>query len=78
MLILIIQMVADKSSGRILGAQMVGNESAAHRINAVAVALHSKMTVAEYTQCDLSYAPPFGPVWDPTLTAGNQLIKKLK
>ncbi|MBU1194533.1 MAG: FAD-dependent oxidoreductase [Proteobacteria bacterium] len=72
-----VNMVADKKTGRLLGAQMVGNEGVAHRINAVAVALHSKMTVEDFFQTDLAYAPPFGPVWDPLLTAANQLLKKL-
>lgn len=72
-----VQMVGDKKSGRLLGAQMVGREGAAHRINAPAVALHCRMTVADYSQSDLSYAPPFGPTWDPTLTAANQLLKKM-
>lgn len=72
-----VHMVADKTSGRLLGAQMVGKESAAHRINAAAVALHGQMTVPQFVQCDLAYAPPFGPVWDPLLVAGNQLVKKL-
>lgn len=74
---LYIQMVGDRKSGRLLGAQMVGKEGAAHRIDAVAVALHQKMTVDAFSQCDLAYAPPFSPVWDPMLTAANQLIKKM-
>jgi hypothetical protein len=49
----------------------------AHRINGPAVALHSRMTVKQYSQADLAYAPPFGPTWDPTLTAANQLLKKI-
>lgn len=69
--------VADMKSGRLLGMQIVGREGAAHRINAPAVALHMGMTVAEYTQLDLAYAPPFGPTWDPTLIAANQLMKKI-
>jgi len=72
-----IQMVGDRKSGRLLGAQMVGKEGAAHRIDAVAVALHQKMTVDAFSQCDLAYAPPFSPVWDPMLTAANQLLKKM-
>jgi len=72
-----VHMLADRASGRLLGAQMVGREGVAHRINAVAVALHNHMTVAGFSQTDLAYAPPFGPVWDPTLTAANQLIKKM-
>jgi pyruvate/2-oxoglutarate dehydrogenase complex dihydrolipoamide dehydrogenase (E3) component len=70
-------MVGDKKSGRLIGAQMVGKEGAAHRINAVAVALHVGMSVEAFSQMDLSYAPPFGPTWDPLLTAANQLIKAM-
>lgn len=72
-----VHMVGDKKSGRILGAQMVGREGVAHRINAAAVALHAGMTVETFSQADLSYAPPFGPTWDPLLTASNQLKKRL-
>ena len=70
-------MVGDKKSGRLLGAQMVGEEGVAHRIHCVAVALHTAMKVHDFWQTDLAYAPPFSPVWDPLLTAANQLIKKL-
>jgi NADPH-dependent 2,4-dienoyl-CoA reductase/sulfur reductase-like enzyme len=72
-----VQLVGDTKTGRLLGAQMVGKEGVAHRINAPAVALHNRMTVEDYCQTDLSYAPPFGPTWDPTLTAANQLLKKM-
>ena len=72
-----VQLVGDRRSGRLLGAQLVGKESAAHRVNAAAVALHSKMTVEAFGQSDLAYAPPFGPTWDPMLVAANQLLKKL-
>jgi NADPH-dependent 2,4-dienoyl-CoA reductase/sulfur reductase-like enzyme len=70
-----VQLVGDKKSGRLLGAQMVGKDGAAHRINAPAVALQAKMSVEEFGQTDLAYAPPFGPSWDPLLTAANQLVK---
>ncbi|MCD4743810.1 MAG: FAD-dependent oxidoreductase [Desulfobacteraceae bacterium] len=72
-----ISMVGDRKTGRLLGCQMVGKEGVAHRINAIAVALHNHMTVADFSQTDLAYAPPFSPVWDPLLTAANQLVKKL-
>ena len=72
-----VQMVGDKRSGRLLGVQMVGREGAAHRIDAPAVALHAKLTVEAFSQCDLAYAPPFSPVWDPMLTAATQLLKKM-
>ncbi|MBL7179079.1 MAG: FAD-dependent oxidoreductase [Desulfobacterales bacterium] len=72
-----VQMVGDKKTGRLLGVQMVGREGAAHRINAPAVALHGRMTLEQFSQSDMAYAPPFGPVWDPMLVAANQLIKAL-
>jgi len=74
---ILVQMIGDRKSGRLIGAQMVGREGVAHRINAAAVALHAGMTVDEFTQTDLAYAPPFGPVWDPMLTAANQLLKQI-
>lgn len=72
-----INMVADSKTGRLLGVQMLGKEGVAHRINSIAVALHCNMTVKDFSQTDLAYAPPFGPVWDPLLTAAIQLAKKI-
>jgi NADPH-dependent 2,4-dienoyl-CoA reductase/sulfur reductase-like enzyme len=72
-----VSMIGDIKTGRLLGVQMVGKEGVAHRINAPAVALHASMTVEQFGQSDLSYAPPFGPTWDPCLTAANQLLKKI-
>lgn len=72
-----VQMAGDRKSGRLLGVQMVGKEGVAHRINAPAVALHGKMSVEKFSRCDLAYAPPFSPVWDPMLTAALQLLKEM-
>jgi NADPH-dependent 2,4-dienoyl-CoA reductase/sulfur reductase-like enzyme len=67
-----VKMVAERRSGRLLGAQLVGEEGAAKRIDVVAVALHARMTVEQMTHLDLSYAPPFSPVWDPVLVAARK------
>ena len=67
----------EKGTGKLLGGNMVGKEGVAHRVDAIAVALHAGMTVEEFFQCDMAYAPPFSPVWDPMLTAANQLLKRL-
>lgn len=72
-----VQMVGDRGSGRLLGVQMVGREGVAHRLHAPAVALHAHMSVEQFSHTDLGYAPPFGPTWDPMLTAANQLLKEL-
>jgi NADPH-dependent 2,4-dienoyl-CoA reductase/sulfur reductase-like enzyme len=67
-----VKMLAERRSGRLLGAQLVGPEGAAKRIDVVATALHAGMNVEQMTSLDLSYAPPFSPVWDPILVAARQ------
>ncbi|HSO61134.1 MAG TPA: hypothetical protein VLR50_08890 [Desulfobacterales bacterium] len=46
-------------------------------MNGAAVPLHAGLTVAQFFQTDLAYAPPFGPAWDPMLTCAGQLLKKI-
>ncbi len=72
-----ISLTADKETGRLIGGSMVGREGVAKRIDTIATALHSSMTVSELEYLDLSYAPPFGPVWDPVLTAAKVLNGKI-
>ncbi len=55
--------------GRLLGGQLAGREGAAKRIDVLATALHAGFTVAGLAGLDLSYAPPFAPVYDPVLAA---------
>jgi NADPH-dependent 2,4-dienoyl-CoA reductase/sulfur reductase-like enzyme len=73
-----VSLVADRETGLLLGGEIVGTEGAALRINILATALASHMTVADLQSQDLVYAPPFAPVWDPVLVAANQLIKKVQ
>lgn len=72
-----ISLTADRKSGKLLGASIVGKEGVAKRIDIVATALHSSMTISELEYLDLSYAPPFGPVWGPILTVAKVLKGKL-
>ncbi|WP_329430152.1 FAD-dependent oxidoreductase [Streptosporangium sp. NBC_01495] len=72
-----IKIIADRGTGRLLGAQIVGQEGAAKRIDALAVALWHEMTVEEMTGLDLSYAPPFAPVWDPVLIAARKAAERV-
>jgi len=67
-----VKVVAERGTGRLLGAQIVGREGAAKRIDVLATAIWNDMTVEEILQLDLGYAPPFSPVWDPVLTAARQ------
>ena len=73
-----IKLIADKETGQILGAQMVGREGVSKRLDVFATALSAKMTVREIANLDLSYAPPFAPVYDPILIASSELLKKFE
>jgi NADPH-dependent 2,4-dienoyl-CoA reductase/sulfur reductase-like enzyme len=55
--------------GRLLGGQLAGREGAAKRIDVLATALYAGLSVADLAALDLSYAPPFAPVYDPVLAA---------
>ena len=70
-----VRLVADAATGRLLGGQIIGSRRVAKRIDVLATALHNRMTIAELSQLDLSYAPPFAPVWDPILVAANVATK---
>jgi NADPH-dependent 2,4-dienoyl-CoA reductase/sulfur reductase-like enzyme len=72
-----VKVVADRRDGRILGAQIVGSEGAAKRIDVVATAIWNRMPVDEVASLDLSYAPPFSPVWDPVLVAARKAADML-
>lgn len=67
-----VKVVVQRGSGRLLGAQIIGKEGAAKRIDVLATAIWAEMTVDEVAQLDLGYAPPFSPVWDPVLIAARK------
>lgn len=69
---IVTKLIAERRSGRLLGAQIVGREGAAKRIDVLATALWNEMTVEDIAGLDLSYAPPFAPVWDPVLIAARK------
>lgn len=53
-----VKLWAGKGSGRLLGGQIVGIEGAAKRIDVLATALHTGLTVEQIVNLDLSYARP--------------------
>ncbi|MER5490388.1 FAD-dependent oxidoreductase [Streptomyces sp. NPDC002490] len=73
-----VKMLAEHRTGRLLGVQIVGRESAAKRVDIAAVALTAGMTVEQMTHLDLGYAPPFSPVWDPVLVAARKAVRAVR
>lgn len=72
------KLVVEKQSGRLLGGQIIGQEGAAKRIDVLATALWNQMTVEAILNMDLSYAPPFAPLWDPVLIAARKAWEKIE
>lgn len=57
-------------TGKLLGAQCVGQEGVDKRVDVLAVAMQSGLTVEELVDLELCYAPPFGSAKDPVNMAG--------
>jgi NADPH-dependent 2,4-dienoyl-CoA reductase/sulfur reductase-like enzyme len=75
-----IRLTGDRTSGRLLGAQLVGHHDAevAKRIDIPAGALFHGMTVAALSDLDLSYTPPFGSPWDAIQLAAHDWLRQAK
>ncbi|MBC1726992.1 FAD-dependent oxidoreductase [Listeria seeligeri] len=70
---LTIKALADKKSGRILGAQIIGVNGVDKRIDILATAITFKAIAADLFHLDLAYAPPFATTKDPVLYTGMAL-----
>ncbi len=71
-----VKVISETGSGRLLGAQIVGAPGSGKRIDTLATAITAHMTAADVEYLDLSYAPPFSPVWDPTQIAARKAVKR--
>jgi pyruvate/2-oxoglutarate dehydrogenase complex dihydrolipoamide dehydrogenase (E3) component len=62
-----LRVTGDPGSGKLLGAQIIGNwkSEVAKRIDIFASALFHEMSLDELSDLDLSYTPPLGSPWDP-------------
>lgn len=73
---LLLKLVAEAKSGRLLGAQAVGPGDAVKRIDVVATALKFGATIDDIPELDLGYAPPYSMAVDPLAHAANVLRNK--
>ena len=74
---LLLKLVADSKTRKLLGAQATGPGDGDKRINVAAMAITAGMTVDDLANADLCYAPPFSPVMDNIITAANVVKNKL-
>jgi NADPH-dependent 2,4-dienoyl-CoA reductase/sulfur reductase-like enzyme/rhodanese-related sulfurtransferase len=65
-----LKLVSEKSTGRLLGGQIVGEHGVDKRIDVLAAALATRMSVNDLENLDLAYAPQFSSAKDPVVMAG--------
>ena len=66
----LIRVIAEEGTGRLLGAQVLGEKGVDKRVDVLATAIAAKMSVFDLETLDLAYSPPFGSANDPINTAG--------
>jgi len=74
---LLLKLIADRKSKKLLGAQATGPGVADKRIDVAATAITAGMTVDDIANLDLSYAPPYAPAVDNIITAANIIRNKI-
>ncbi len=62
--------IVDRTSRRLLGGQVIGEEGVDKRIDVLATAIYHEMDIQELLQLDLAYAPPYSAARDPVVIAG--------
>jgi len=67
---IVLKVLFQKSDGRLLGAQALGQDGVEKRIDAIAMAIQLGATVYDLEEAELCYAPPFGSAKDPINFAG--------
>ena len=74
---IIIKLIADVTTRKLLGAEIIGEGIVDKRIDLVATALTFGATVDQISKLDLAYAPPYAMSMDAIIVAANVLGNKL-
>ena len=65
-----IKLIVEDGTGRLIGAQVLGERGVDKRVDVFATAITGRMTVDDLENLDLAYSPPFGSANDPVNIAG--------
>lgn len=74
---LIIKAIAERGTGRLLGAQAIGPQGVAKRIDVLATAISFGAKAEDLFHLDLAYSPPFATTKDPVHYTGMALSNAL-
>jgi len=70
-----VKLLAEDSSGIIIGGQVAGPEEVIGRLGVIAAAIMKRMTAEELFFVEIGYHPSSGRAWDPVVLAARQLMK---
>jgi len=71
-----IELIADRQSGRLLGAQVCGEGEGVKRLDVLGTAMKFGASLKDIANLDLGYAPPFAEAIDVAIHAANMLENK--
>ncbi len=74
---LYVELVVERSRGRLIGGTVVGEEGAAMRANVLVPLVWREWKVRDIRDLDLVYSPPVAPSIDPILTAAHRAAQRL-
>lgn len=75
--LIIIKLIVDSATRKVIGAQIIGPGDVAKRIEVVITAMTQGLKIDDYGNLDLAYAPPFSPAMDNIITAANIAQNKI-
>ncbi|MGD0780268.1 MAG: FAD-dependent oxidoreductase [Dehalococcoidales bacterium] len=73
---ILVKLVAEESTGKVLGGQVIGTGDVAKRIDVLATAITLGAKVGDLANLDLGYAPPYNSAMDPLHHAANVIRNK--
>lgn len=73
-----VKILVNPEDERVIGSQVIGENSVATKVDIVSLALMKNLTVDDLLSLETAYAPPISPVWNPLIVAADAVVRKLK
>jgi NADH oxidase (H2O2-forming) len=74
---IVIKMIGDRRSGKLIGAQIMGKERVWGRILAISFVMQKGITVEELAALETAYVPSISPTFDPITLAAEMLLRRM-
>ena len=75
---IVLKLLFHPTTGKIYGAQAIGEDGVDKRIDIIATAIKTEMTVQDLPELEFTYAPPFGSAKDPVNMAGYTALNLIE